>query len=91
MKSRCRFRAILLTLVMHLVRPADLGRGEEMDEVAGELREPQAARHAQQGMHSAAGGGGATIGGQDAAQLENLIERVCCLRGAVTLQPCEPN
>lgn len=50
-----------------------------MDQVARELREPLEARLAQQGMHSAADGstGGATIGGQDAAELERLIERVC--------------
>ena len=49
-----------------------------MDQVAGELREPLEAKLAQQGMHSAAGSGGATIGGQNAAELEMLIERVPC-------------
>ena len=50
-----------------------------MDEVAGELREPLAAQHAQRGMHSAAtcdSGRDVTIGGQDAAKMERLIERV---------------
>lgn len=47
-----------------------------MDQVARELREPLEARLAQQGMHSAAGGDGATIGGQNAVELERLIERV---------------
>ena len=50
-----------------------------MDEIAGELREPLAAQHAQRGMHSAAAGGAGeapTIGGQDAAEMERLIELV---------------
>lgn len=50
-----------------------------MDEVAAELREPLAAQHAQRGMHSAAAGPsseGATIGGQNAAEMERLIELV---------------
>ena len=50
-----------------------------MDEIAGELREPRAAQHAQHGMHCAAAGTcgeGSTIEGQDAAEMERLIELV---------------
>ena len=55
-----------------------------MDQVARELREPLEAKLAQQGMHSAAEGAGsdATIGGQNAAELERLIERVCPVNSA---------